>query len=73
MASRGPLRPRAGSTRSEGCSRELCEAKSAWRRSISMRVSSRRSSGLLTHYCTFIAASAAEPVASAQPVSVGPS
>eukprot|EP00966_Prymnesium_polylepis_P103125 2388847-Prymnesium_polylepis.1 len=39
----------AAGKRSEGCNRELCEAKSAWRPTISMRFSSRRSPRLLTH------------------------
>eukprot|EP00966_Prymnesium_polylepis_P193641 4488335-Prymnesium_polylepis.1 len=34
---------------SEGCSCELCEAKVAWRWTISMLFSTRRFSGLLTH------------------------
>eukprot|EP00966_Prymnesium_polylepis_P137882 3186293-Prymnesium_polylepis.1 len=34
---------------SEGCSRELCEAKIAWRPTVSLLISTRRSSGLLTH------------------------
>eukprot|EP00966_Prymnesium_polylepis_P097012 2247405-Prymnesium_polylepis.1 len=47
MASRG-LRGRAAGKRSEGCRRELCEAKMAWKWTISMPFSTRRSSGLLT-------------------------
>eukprot|EP00966_Prymnesium_polylepis_P232028 5367939-Prymnesium_polylepis.1 len=66
MASRGLWGAGAGK-RSEGCSRELCEAKMAWRWTISMPFSTRRSSGLLTHWSAFIAASAAEPVAGGQP------
>eukprot|EP00966_Prymnesium_polylepis_P228455 5287296-Prymnesium_polylepis.1 len=49
MASEGLWGAGAGKL-SEGCSRELCDAKTAyggW--TISMRFSSRRSSGLLTH------------------------
>eukprot|EP00966_Prymnesium_polylepis_P324138 7380228-Prymnesium_polylepis.3 len=48
VASRG-LRGRSAGKRSEGCSRELSEAKMAWRWTISMPFSTRCSSGLLTH------------------------
>eukprot|EP00966_Prymnesium_polylepis_P065847 1527885-Prymnesium_polylepis.1 len=46
MASRGLWSAGAGKVSEEG-SRELCDAKIAWRPPISMRFSTRRSSGLL--------------------------
>jgi hypothetical protein len=54
--------------RSEGCSCELFEPKYALRPPVSMRVTSRRSSGLLT--IAKNRGGAAEPVAGGQPVSI---
>ena len=73
MASRGLWGAGAGK-HSEGCSRELCEAKMAWRWTISMpfpspchfRLAARPGCSLTA----FIAASAAEPEAGGQPVSI---
>ena len=62
MASRG-LRGGAAGKRSEGCSRELCEVK---RSPCYFQLAARPGCSLTA----FIAASAAEPVAGGQPVSI---